>query len=93
MMVVCRSKAVTTHLVARASGANFAMYMAELKAGGEAGKPAKGAERCVGTHLPVCGPNAAASTFVLCQFAKLSKFSDSIIPPPHRFQVFSCVGW
>jgi len=40
--------ALTTHLVARASGANFAMYMAELKAGGEAGKPAAhGAERFV----------------------------------------------
>ena len=43
--LVCRKNALTTHLVARASGANFAMYLADLKAGGEAGNPATGAER------------------------------------------------
>ena len=43
--IVCRKSALTTHLVARASGANFAMFLAELKAGGEAGNPSPGAER------------------------------------------------
>lgn len=45
----CRQNAVTAHIISPAVGANFAMYMAKMSAGGSAAPAAPNVERWVDT--------------------------------------------
>lgn len=44
---ICRKNSLTAHLVSRAKGANFVMYLADMKANGSATAPGPGIERCM----------------------------------------------
>ena len=44
-MILRRTNCQTAHLVSRAKGANFAMYLSDMKANGSASAPGSGVER------------------------------------------------
>lgn len=87
----CRKNSLTAHVISRAKGANFVMYLADMKANGSAIVPGPGIERYMTssllvsqqTHATLQYPfqcdlqNSKANASPLCNGARLQEYAQA----------------